>query len=159
MRELRKKSGPFASDATLRAHLRARRSTRGRAPRRAVSVRASLKEEDELLGDLLANNAASFDGKLRTLVVGVSDFQGDEMLNHRNSTTSTLFKHRRWLDGIRVIGVRGRGFIAAVEVEECDWVFIGVGRDVGPLHDRAERAHAPGAARERDDGVASLDGG
>ena len=85
-------------------HARARRSTRGRAPRRAVSVRASLKEEDELLGDLLANNAASFDGKLRTLVVGVSDFQGDEMLNHRNSTTSTLFKHRRWLDGYKVPG-------------------------------------------------------
>lgn len=95
--------GPLAS-APSRGALRARRSTRGRAPRRAVSVRASSKEDEDLLGDLIANNAASFDGKLRTLVVGVSDFQGDEMLNHRNSTTSTLFKHRRWLDGYKVPG-------------------------------------------------------
>lgn len=47
---------------------------------------------------VLANNAASLDGKLRTLVVGVTDFQGDERLGHRNATSGTLFKHDRWLD-------------------------------------------------------------
>jgi hypothetical protein len=53
---------------------------------------------------VLANNAASLDGKLRTLVVGVTDFQGDERLGHRNATSGTLFKHDRWLDQYTIPG-------------------------------------------------------
>ena len=55
-------------------------------------------------GELIANNAASLNGKLRTLVVGVADERGDELLNHRQRTSGTLFKHARWIDAFELPG-------------------------------------------------------
>jgi hypothetical protein len=55
-------------------------------------------------GDVIANNAASLDGKLRTLVVGVADERGDELLAHRNRDPSVLFRHQRWVDAYKVPG-------------------------------------------------------
>ena len=44
-------------------------------------------EDDELFeGDLLANNAASVNGKLRTLVVGITDEQGEAGLGCASSS-------------------------------------------------------------------------
>ena len=55
-------------------------------------------------GDIIANNAASLDGKLRTLVVGVADERGDELLAHRNRDPGVLFRHQRWVDAYKLPG-------------------------------------------------------
>jgi len=52
---------------------------------------------------MIANNAASLDGRLRTLVVGVEDALGDAALNHRKTST-VLFQNRRWLDKFTIPG-------------------------------------------------------
>lgn len=54
-------------------------------------------------GSMIANNAASLDGRLRTLVVGVEDALGDAALNHRKTST-VLFQNRRWLDKFTIPG-------------------------------------------------------
>ena len=68
-------------------------------PRGDVSSGAAADERASEFADasVIANNAASLDGKLRTLVVGVEDAQGDERLNHRNPTSGTLFKHSAFM--------------------------------------------------------------
>ena len=85
---------------------RARRRPRGRsssrahrvAPRAAGSADAA-DDDASFEGELLANIAASLDGKLRTLRVGVKDSRGSPArMNNRNATSGTLFRSPCWLD-------------------------------------------------------------
>ena len=85
---------------------------------------------------MIANNAASLDGKLRTLVVGVEDAQGDERLNHRNPTSGTLFKHRRWLDDYVVPGQH----VTLVDLDSGKQVTLPV--SVSPYRARATAPNA-----------------
>ena len=96
----------FASVTFASPRVAARSRTRGSAKptRLAAAADGSASESGFTDASVIANNAASLDGKLRTLVVGVEDSQGDERLNHRNPTSGTLFKHKRWLDEYTVPG-------------------------------------------------------
>ena len=85
---------------------------------------------------MIANNAASLDGKLRTLVVGVEDAQGDERLNHRNPTSGTLFKQRRWLDDYVVPGQQ----VTLVDLDSGKQVTLPV--SVSPYRARATAPNA-----------------
>ena len=120
-----------------RANSRApgRRSPR---PRGDVSSRAAADERASEFADasVIANNAASLDGKLRTLVVGVEDAQGDERLNHRNPTSGTLFKHRRWLDDYVVPGQH----VTLVDLDSGKQVTLPV--SVSPYRARATAPNA-----------------
>ena len=97
-----------AARARARAPRTNPRALGRRAPRSRGAVSSGAAADDRATdfadASVIANNAASLDGKLRTLVVGVEDAQGDERLNHRNPTSGTLFKHRRWLDDYVVPG-------------------------------------------------------
>ena len=97
-----------AARARARAPRANPRALGRRAPRSRGAVSSGAAADDRASdfadASVIANNAASLDGKLRTLVVGVEDAQGDERLNHRNPTSGTLFKHRRWLDDYVVPG-------------------------------------------------------
>ena len=120
-----------------RAHSRAlgRRAPR---PRGDVSSGAAADERASEFADasVIANNAASLDGKLRTLVVGVEDAQGDERLNHRNPTSGTLFKHRRWLDDYVVPGQH----VTLVDLDSGKQVTLPV--SVSPYRARATAPNA-----------------
>jgi hypothetical protein len=68
------------------------------APRAAGSADAA-DDDASFEGELLANIAASLDGKLRTLRVGVKDSRGSPArMNNRNATSGTLFRSPCWLD-------------------------------------------------------------
>ena len=88
-----------AARARARVPLANPRALGRRAPRSRGAVSSGAAADDRATdfadASVIANNAASLDGKLRTLVVGVEDAQGDERLNHRNPTSGTLFKHWR----------------------------------------------------------------
>ena len=103
-----------------------------------VSSRAAADERASEFADasVIANNAASLDGKLRTLVVGVEDAQGDERLNHRNPTSGTLFKHRRWLDDYVVPGQH----VTLVDLDSGKQVTLPV--SVSPYRARATAPNA-----------------
>ena len=107
-------------------------------PRGDVSSRAAADERASEFADasVIANNAASLDGKLRTLVVGVEDAQGDERLNHRNPTSGTLFKHRRWLDDYVVPGQH----VTLVDLDSGKQVTLPV--SVSPYRARATAPNA-----------------
>ena len=111
-----------------------------RAPRSRgdVSSGAAADERASDFADasVIANNAASLDGKLRTLVVGVEDAQGDERLNHRNPTSGTLFKHRRWLDDYVVPGQH----VTLVDLDSGKQVTLPV--SVSPYRARATAPNA-----------------
>ena len=126
-----------AASRVPRANSRApgRRAPR---PRGDVSSRAAADERASEFADasVIANNAASLDGKLRTLVVGVEDAQGDERLNHRNPTSGTLFKHRRWLDDYVVPGQH----VTLVDLDSGKQVTLPV--SVSPYRARATAPNA-----------------
>lgn len=107
-------------------------------PRGDVSSGAAADERASEFADasVIANNAASLDGKLRTLVVGVEDAQGDERLNHRNPTSGTLFKHRRWLDDYVVPGQH----VTLVDLDSGKQVTLPV--SVSPYRARATAPNA-----------------
>lgn len=87
-------------------------------------------------GDLLANNAASLNGKLRTLVVGITDEQGEALINHRKSSSGTLFKQQRWIDGFTVPGQ----YMTITDVESGKSISKPI--SVSPYH---ARSTAPGS--------------
>ena len=126
-----------AASRVPRANSRAlgRRAPR---PRGDVSSGAAADERASEFADasVIANNAASLDGKLRTLVVGVEDAQGDERLNHRNPTSGTLFKHRRWLDDYVVPGQH----VTLVDLDSGKQVTLPV--SVSPYRARATAPNA-----------------
>ena len=126
-----------AASRVPRANSRAlgRRAPR---PRGDVSSGAAADERASEFADasVIANNAASLDGKLRTLVVGVEDAQGDERLNHRNPTSGTLFKHRRWLDDYVVPGQQ----VTLVDLDSGKQVTLPV--SVSPYRARATAPNA-----------------
>mmetsp|Transcript_27162 Transcript_27162/g.67943 ORF Transcript_27162/g.67943 Transcript_27162/m.67943 type:complete len:365 (-) Transcript_27162:417-1511(-) len=62
------------------------------------------EEPTRFEGRVIANNAASVNGKLRTLVVGVTDARGSPSLNHRKASAGTLFKQQQWVDGFETPG-------------------------------------------------------
>ena len=126
-----------AASRVPRANSRAlgRRAPR---PRGDVSSGAAADERASEFAEasVIANNAASLDGKLRTLVVGVEDAQGDERLNHRNPTSGTLFKHRRWLDDYVVPGQH----VTLVDLDSGKQVTLPV--SVSPYRARATAPNA-----------------
>jgi hypothetical protein len=111
-----------------------------RAPRSRGAVSSGAAADDRATdfadASVIANNAASLDGKLRTLVVGVEDAQGDERLNHRNPTSGTLFKHRRWLDDYVVPGQH----VTLVDLDSGKQVTLPV--SVSPYRARATAPNA-----------------
>ena len=129
--------GSHARARVLRANSRAlgRRTPRCRGD---VSSGAAADDRASDFADasVIANNAASLDGKLRTLVVGVEDAQGDERLNHRNPTSGTLFKHRRWLDDYVVPGQH----VTLVDLDSGKQVTLPV--SVSPYRARATAPNA-----------------
>ena len=111
-----------------------------RAPRSRGAVSSGAAADDRASdfadASVIANNAASLDGKLRTLVVGVEDAQGDERLNHRNPTSGTLFKQRRWLDDYVVPGQQ----VTLVDLDSGKQVTLPV--SVSPYRARATAPNA-----------------
>jgi hypothetical protein len=111
-----------------------------RAPRSRGAVSSGAAADDRATdfadASVIANNAASLDGKLRTLVVGVEDAQGDERLNHRNPTSGTLFKQRRWLDDYVVPGQQ----VTLVDLDSGKQVTLPV--SVSPYRARATAPNA-----------------
>lgn len=92
--------------------------------------------EETFDGDLLANNAASLNGKLRTLVVGITDEQGEALINHRKSSSGTLFKQQRWIDGFAMPGQ----YMTITDVESGKSISKPI--SVSPYH---ARSTAPGS--------------
>lgn len=92
--------------------------------------------EETFEGDLLANNAASLNGKLRTLVVGITDEQGEALINHRKSSSGTLFKQQRWIDGFAMPGQ----YMTITDVESGKSISKPI--SVSPYH---ARSTAPGS--------------
>ena len=93
------------------------------------------RDSDTYVGELLANNAASVNGKLRTLVVGVTDEQGEALINHRKAS-GTLFSAQRWIDGFKNPGQ----YITLTDVESGKSIRKPI--SVSPYH---ARSTAPGS--------------
>ena len=129
-----------AARARARAPRANPRALGRRAPRSRGAVSSGAAADDRASdfadASVIANNAASLDGKLRTLVVGVEDAQGDERLNHRNPTSGTLFKHRRWLDDYVVPGQQ----VTLVDLDSGKQVTLPV--SVSPYRARATAPNA-----------------
>ena len=129
-----------AARARARAPRANPRALGRRAPRSRGAVSSGAAADDRASdfadASVIANNAASLDGKLRTLVVGVEDAQGDERLNHRNPTSGTLFKHRRWLDDYVVPGQH----VTLVDLDSGKQVTLPV--SVSPYRARATAPNA-----------------
>jgi hypothetical protein len=86
-----------AGATTRRPHHSSGSSSSSRRRLRCDAAAGGAEETFE--GDLIANNAASLNGKLRTLVVSIKDARGEAYANHRKSSSGTLFKEERWIDG------------------------------------------------------------
>ena len=129
-----------AARARARAPRANPRALGRRAPRSRGAVSSGAAADDRATdfadASVIANNAASLDGKLRTLVVGVEDAQGDERLNHRNPTSGTLFKQRRWLDDYVVPGQQ----VTLVDLDSGKQVTLPV--SVSPYRARATAPNA-----------------
>ena len=93
-----------ASSSRFRSSPSSSSSSRSRRLRCDAAASGGAGSDESFDGELIANNAASLNGKLRSLVVGITDEQGEALLNHRKSSSGTLFNQQRWVDGFTCPG-------------------------------------------------------